>query len=78
MTLRLVNDDDRNVVPCETGCGPATILVIINNTPGIPCCDECARLYYGWGGHTGKIRLAPMSEYVDTVRGGQGGGLRHT
>lgn len=65
MTLRLVNDNDRNVVPCETGCGPATILVIINNTPGIPCCDECARRYYGWGGHTGKIRLAPMSEYVD-------------
>lgn len=75
MTLRLVNDDDRNVVPCEIGCGPATILVIINNTPGIPCCDKCARRYYGWAGHTSKIRLAPLSEYVDMYAAAKEGAL---
>lgn len=67
MKLRLVSDDERYMVPCQTtSCRqPAVILVIINETPGIPCCDECARRYYEMGGHTGKIRLAPLSEYVD-------------
>jgi hypothetical protein len=63
MTLRAVGDDERAVVPCEYGCGPATILVIINETPGIPCCDACARRLYNL--RPDAVRLAPLAEYVD-------------
>jgi hypothetical protein len=66
VTLRLVSDDERYVVPCQTtSCGqPAVILVIINETPPIACCDRCARRYYEMAAGR-PIRLAPMSEYVD-------------
>jgi len=63
VTLRLVSEDERYVVPCHYGCGPATILVIINETPPIPCCDKCGRRLYEMDPR--YARLAPMSEYVD-------------
>jgi hypothetical protein len=52
-----------NVLYCQYRCGPATILVIINETPGIPCCDKCARHYYGMDPY--HVGLAPLAEYVD-------------
>jgi hypothetical protein len=63
MTLRLIRDDERNVVPCEYGDGPATLLVIINETPGIPCCDVCAHRFYNMDPY--HVRLASLDGYVD-------------
>lgn len=52
------------VIYCYYGDGPATVLVIANNMPGQPCCDEHARRWYGVSAPD-RIRLAPLSEYVD-------------
>jgi hypothetical protein len=63
MTLRLIRDDERAVVPCEYGDGAATVLVIINETPGIPCCDPCARRFYNM--RPDRVRLTSLDGYVD-------------
>ena len=52
-----------NVLYCQYGCGPATVLVIINETPGILCCDNCACRYCGMDPY--RVRLAPLAGYVD-------------
>ncbi len=63
MSLRLIRDDERAVVPCEYGDGPATVLVIINETPGIACCDSHARGFYRKA--PDHVRLASLDGYVD-------------